>query len=285
MITGMAANSPTGGIVLEGRGISVTLGERPILHGVDVAVPRGAVVALCGPNGSGKSTLLRTLARLLEPDGGTVRLDGQPMAHLSRRAIARHLAFLPQSPEVPSGVTVRDLVGYGRHPHHGLFASFGEEDHEAVAWAIGVMELDRLRDQPVETLSGGERQRAWIAMALAQKTGVLLLDEPTTFLDIGHQHEVLDLLRDLNRRFGHTVVWVLHDLNQAAAYSDRVVLLKDGRVIADGTPELIMRPETVRTVFGLDAVQVRHPVTGAVVLLPSGAATQASHGRGSGGGA
>lgn len=256
--------------VLEGHGITVRLRGRTILHAVDIAVPRGAVTALCGPNGSGKSTLLRTLGRLLVPAAGSILLDGRPMAGLSRRALATRLAFLPQAPEIPAGVSVRDLVGYGRHPHRGLLRGPGAADRAAVDRAIAMVALERLGDQPVETLSGGERQRAWIAMALAQGTDILLLDEPTTYLDIGHQHDVLDLLRDLNRRFGLTILWVLHDLNQAAAYSDHVVLLKDGRMAAGGPPATTVTAEALRHVFGLEAVPVRHPVSGATVLLPAG---------------
>ncbi|HSK40134.1 MAG TPA: ABC transporter ATP-binding protein, partial [Arenibaculum sp.] len=245
--------------VLEGHGLTFTVGGRPIIRGVDVAIRRGCVTALAGPNGSGKSTLLRLLCRLLDATTGRVLLDGADVRRLGRRDFARRVALLPQTPDMPAGVTVWDLVGFGRHPHRGLFDRFRPDDLSAMTWAVEATGLSGHRDRAVDTLSGGERQRAWIAMALAQRTGVLLLDEPTTYLDVRHQIEVLELLRGLNLRFGLTVAWVLHDLNQAAAYSDHVILLKAGRIHVEGTPRAVITPEHVHAVFGIDAVLLAHP--------------------------
>ncbi|HEV7368480.1 ABC transporter ATP-binding protein [Arenibaculum sp.] len=268
-----------GGAVLEGRRLVFSAGGRTIVGGdggVHLAFPPGSVTALAGPNGSGKSTLLRLLARLIEPSSGEVLLDGADARRLGRRSFARRVALLPQTPEIPSGATVWDLVGFGRNPHRGLFDGFSAEDRSAMAWAVDATGLPGHRDRTVETLSGGERQRAWIAMALAQRTDVLLLDEPTTYLDMRHQVEVLELLRGLNRRLRLTLAWVLHDLNQAAAYSDRMVLLKDGRIHAEGAPGEVVTPGRVAAVFGLDTVMVPHPVTGMPMCLPSWSAPGAS---------
>lgn len=249
--------------------VSLRYGARAVLSDVSVAFRRGAVTALCGPNGSGKSTLLRALCGLAPISGGRVLLDGAPATGLAPRALAQRLAILPQTPEVPAGITVRELVGFGRHPHLGLLRRPGPEDRAAVDWALEKAALTPLADRPVALLSGGERQRAWIAMTLAQRTDILLLDEPTTYLDIRHQHDVLTLIRRLNREEGLTVVWVLHDLNQAAAYSDALVLLRDGAVIADGAPDAVLTPDSLKQVFDLDVVLARHPLSGALLCLPA----------------
>lgn len=254
---------------LSAEGLAVDIAGRTILAGVEVTIRRGRITALCGPNGSGKSTVLRTLCRMVAPVSGTVRIDGENIAEMSPRAIARRLAFLPQAAETPDGVTVRELVGFGRHPHRGLLSGFGREDVEAVDWAIEATGLRDLADRSVGALSGGERQRAWIAMALAQRTGILLLDEPTTYLDIRHQMDVLRLLRTLNRDHGLTIVWVLHDLNQAALFSDDLILLKDGRIRAEGVPERVLDPDLVADVFGVAMTALSHPVTGAPILIPT----------------
>ena len=225
---------------------------------------------IVGPNGCGKSTVLRSFTRLLKPSGGAVYLNGEDIQRTSTRSVARQLAILPQSPEVPSGVTVWDLVGYGRFPHQGLIRSRSEEDREAMEWAIEVTSLQDLRDRAVDTLSGGERQRAWIAMALAQRTDVLLLDEPTTFLDIHYQIDVLALVRTLNINHGITVGWVLHDLNQAAAYSDHIIMLRDGVVQTQGSPVSVMTPDAIRSVFGIDVCVIPHPLGSTPMCLPNG---------------
>ena len=256
-------------IALAAEQLDLHYGGRPVLHQVSVAFRRGAVTALCGPNGSGKSSLLRALCGLAPVTGGRVLVNDHPTADLPPRDLARRLAILPQTPEVPAGITVRELVGFGRHPHLGLLRRPGPEDRQAVDWALEKTLLHPLADRPVALLSGGERQRAWIAMTLAQRTGILLLDEPTTYLDIRHQHDVLTLIRRLNREEGLTVIWVLHDLNQAAAYSDALVLLRDGTVVADGPPESVLSPECLKQVFDLDVVLARHPLSGALLCLPA----------------
>ncbi|MDQ4044583.1 MAG: ABC transporter ATP-binding protein [Chloroflexota bacterium] len=245
-------------------------GDTAIVEDLSIQLPRGEVTAIVGPNGCGKSTVLRSLARLLKPRAGSVLLDGADIQRSRTKDVARKLAILPQSPSTPNGITVRELVGYGRFPHQGLMRSPSAEDREAVDWAISVTNLDSFRDREVDTLSGGERQRAWIAMALAQKTDVLLLDEPTTYLDIHYQIEVLSLVRELNQEHGITVGWVLHDLNQAAAYSDHIVMLREGQVVAQGHPHDVMTPAAIQDVFGIECCVIRHPMGNVPVCLPNG---------------
>lgn len=245
-------------------------GDRSIVEKLTIDLPRGKVTAIVGPNGCGKSTVLRSLARLLKPSDGTILLNGSDIQHARTKDLARELAILPQSPLTPSGITVRELVAYGRFPHQGLLRSASNDDREAIQWALDVTNLGSMADREVDTLSGGERQRAWIAMSLAQKTGVLLLDEPTTYLDIHYQIEVLSLVRDLNQEHGITVGWVLHDLNQAAAYSDKIVMLKGGKVICQGDPRVVMTPDSIHQVFGIECSVIQHPLGDVPVCLPNG---------------
>ena len=255
---------------LESRDLQVRYGGRVVLPKLSVSLRRGMVTAIVGPNGCGKSTLLRTMSRLLKPEAGDILLDGREIARSSTGEIARQLAILPQSPETPGGITVWDLVGYGRYPHQGLLRRRSRDDIAAMEWALDVTNLADFRDRTVDTLSGGERQRAWIAAALAQQTGILLLDEPTTFLDISYQLDVLTLVRTLNQQHGLTVGWVLHDLNQAAAFSDWVVLLRDGVAVNEGPPQQVMTPATIKDVFGIEVSVITHPLGGAPICLPNG---------------
>ncbi|MEV7431395.1 MULTISPECIES: ABC transporter ATP-binding protein [unclassified Nocardioides] len=245
-------------------------GERTVIDSLDLVLPPGRVTAIVGANACGKSTLLRSMSRLLRPRAGRVLLDGEQVHKLPAKELARTLGLLPQAPTAPEGITVSDLVGRGRNPHQGLLSRWSSEDDAAVAAALEATDTVALADRPVDELSGGQRQRVWIAMALAQQTDVLLLDEPTTYLDVSHQVEVLDLLTDLNRSRGTTIVMVLHDLNLAARYADHLVALADGRLHAAGDPADVLTEETVRAVFGLDCSVITDPVSGRPLMLPIG---------------
>ncbi|WP_231711140.1 ABC transporter ATP-binding protein [Xanthobacter dioxanivorans] len=250
-------------------------GHRLIVDDVSFTVPAGRMTALIGPNGSGKSTLLSTMARLLKPRGGAVRLDGRAIHDLPTKALARALGILPQAPLVPEGLSVFDLVSRGRYPHQGLLGQWSAADEAAVEAALRLTGTLDFAARPVDALSGGQRQRCWIAMAVAQETQVILLDEPTTFLDLRYQLQVLDLLHRLTRLHGRTVVAVLHDLNLALAYADQVLCLKEGRIRAVVEEGARLSPEQVRDIFGVEVVAVENPRTGAPVFIPVGAADDA----------
>ncbi|MBO3662122.1 ABC transporter ATP-binding protein [Microbacterium stercoris] len=260
----------TEGISLQATGLVSGYSATPIVKGVDLTIPSGRISVIVGANACGKSTLLKTLARLLTPQSGAVLLDGQSIGSLPTKELARSLGLLPQSPIAPEGIVVSDLVGRGRHPHQKLFRSWSPQDDAAVADALEVTGITDLADRSVDELSGGQRQRVWIAMALAQETGVLLLDEPTTFLDVAHQIEVLDLLTDLNRSKGTTIVMVLHDMNLAARYADHIFAMRAGELIASGAPADVMTSELISEVFALDATVIPDPVSGAPMVLPRG---------------
>jgi iron complex transport system ATP-binding protein len=253
---------------LEARGLSVGYGEADVIDGFDLVVPTARITAIVGANGCGKSTLLRALARLLKPRRGTVLLDGRDIAELPSKEVARRLGLLPQSPVAPEGLTVEDLAARGRYPHQGLFKGWSVEDEAAVEAALAATHMIDQRRRALDELSGGQRQRAWIAMALAQQTELLLLDEPTTFLDLAHQVDVLDLLDGLVHERGRTVVMVLHDINQACRYADQLVAMRDGRVHSAGAPGDIVDVAFIADVFGLDAQVVEDPVTGTPLCLP-----------------
>ncbi|RZF10314.1 ABC transporter ATP-binding protein [Streptomyces albidoflavus] len=250
----------------------LTLGyaDRTVIDSLDLAVPPGRITVIVGANACGKSTLLRSMSRLLAPRAGRVLLDGRQVHRFPAKELARTMGLLPQSPLAPEGITVSDLVGRGRHPHQGVFSRWSREDDAAVASALEGTQTEELAERAVDELSGGQRQRVWIAMALAQQTDLLLLDEPTTFLDVSHQVEVLDLLTDLNVGRGTTIVMVLHDLNLAARYADHLIALADGRLHAQGTPSEVLTEETVRAVFGLDSRIIKDPVSGRPLMLPIG---------------
>ncbi len=242
--------------------------RRVVVEDLDLALPEGRVTMIVGANGSGKSTLLRGLSRLLPPQKGQVLLDGQDVHALRGKDLARRLGLLPQSPIAPDGVSVRELVTRGRYPHQGLFPQWTDEDEQAVAEALTLTRTEELSDRLLDELSGGQRQRAWIAMALAQRTDVLLLDEPTTYLDVTHQLEVLDVVRELNQRRGTTVGIVLHDLQLAARYADHLVAVRQGAIHSQGSPAEVITAETVREVFALNALISPDPVTGTPMVLP-----------------
>ncbi|MCZ2837119.1 ABC transporter ATP-binding protein [Modestobacter sp. VKM Ac-2985] len=255
---------------LAAEDLTLAYGDRTVIEGLDLLVPPGRITAVVGANACGKSTLLRSMSRLLAPRGGRVLLDGKAVHRLPAKELARTLGLLPQSPIAPEGITVADLVGRGRHPHQRVFSRWSAADDAAVAAALDATETTPLADRAVDELSGGQRQRVWIAMALAQQTDVLLLDEPTTFLDVAHQIEVLDLLTDLNRARGTTIVMVLHDLNLAARYADHLVALSGGRIHAAGEPADVLTEECVRAVFGLESQVIVDPTSGKPLMLPMG---------------
>jgi iron complex transport system ATP-binding protein len=245
-------------------------GDRVVVGGASLAIPSRSVTVVVGANASGKSTLLRGLARLLTPRGGAVLLDGRDLHSTPTREVARRVGLLPQTPLAPEGITVGDLVARGRTPHQRWWQQWSLEDGRAVADAMAATDVTDLADRPVDELSGGQRQRVWLAMALAQDTEVLLLDEPTTYLDLAHQVEVLELVAELNATRGRTIVMVLHDLNAAARYSTHLVAMKDGAVIAAGPPADVLTEALVREVFGLACVVTTCPVSGRPLVIPRG---------------
>jgi iron complex transport system ATP-binding protein len=275
--TPATAPAATATAPLATEGVTLAYDRLVVAEDLTVEIPAGSFTVIIGPNGCGKSTLLRALARTLKPRAGRVLLDGAPMDGMRTKAIARRLALLPQSPIAPEAITVGDLVARGRYPHQGLLRQWSPEDARAVDAAMGATEVTDLEERFVSDLSGGQRQRAWLAMALAQETDLLLLDEPTTFLDIAHQYEVMDLCARLHEE-GRTLVAVLHDLNQAARYGSHVIAMKDGRVVAQGPAEEVVTQALVRDVFGLAARVVPDPETGTPMVVPAARNAHVHHG-------
>jgi iron-siderophore transport system ATP-binding protein len=255
---------------LEATGLRLGYDGRIVVEDLDLTIPQGAISVVIGANACGKSTLLRALARLLPPKSGTVQLDGKSIHAMPTRQVAQRLGILPQSPVAPEGLTVIDLVSQGRSPHQTWWRQWSAADQRAVTAALEATGMLEHADRPVDELSGGQRQRAWIAMAVAQGTPILLLDEPTTFLDLAHQIDVLDLAVDLNRRDGRTVVMVLHDLNQACRYADHLIVMRAGRIVAQGEPAGVITAELMAEVFDLDCQVITDPVSGAPLILPIG---------------
>ncbi len=252
------------------KDVSVGYGERTVLDTLNVDIKRGAVTSIVGPNGCGKSTLLRTMSRLLNPTKGEIVLDGKSIHDIPTRKLATQLGLLPQTPIAPDGIVVADLVGRGRTPHQGILGRWSQQDYDIVAEALETTGISDLAERSIDELSGGQRQRVWIAMALAQRTDTLLLDEPTTYLDVKHQLDVLDLLTELNRDRGTTIVMVLHDLNLAARYSDELVAVSGGKVFAHGHPREVITKENVKSVFGIDSVIITDPVSDQPAVMPIG---------------
>ena len=253
--------------VLTAESLTLGYGGDPVVRDLDLTVAEGEFTVIVGPNGCGKSTLLKALGRVNRPQAGTVRLHGRDVRSQRPKAVARQLALLPQSPLAPDGITVRALAARGRFPHHTLLRQWSPEDETAIARALELTGLADLADAQVGALSGGQRQRAWVAMVLAQDSATLLLDEPTTYLDIAHQYDLLELFADLHRR-GRTVVAVLHDLAQAARFATRLVMMDRGAVVADGTPEQVVTADRVWEVFGLACDVVPDPRTGTPLVIP-----------------
>ncbi|PAF29626.1 ABC transporter ATP-binding protein [Paenibacillus sp. 7516] len=244
--------------------------NKTVIHGVDLAIPSNQISVIIGANGCGKSTLLKTLARLIKPISGKITLDGKPISKFPPKQLARVVGLLPQSPIVPEGISVADLVGRGRFPHQSLLSGWTKKDYEAVAEAMEIMDITEFANHNIDELSGGQRQRVWIAMALAQQTDILFLDEPTTFLDITYQVEILDLLTDLNRRHGTTIVMVLHDINLSARYADHIIALVEGKLVAEGAPSDVITSTMVKDIFGLDCTVVEDPLSGSPLVVPRG---------------
>lgn len=242
--------------------------DRLIVEDLNLVIPDGKITALVGANGSGKSTILKTMARIMKPQKGTVILDGRSLHRQSTREVAKQLAILPQNPVAPDGLTVSELVSYGRFPHQKGFGSLSKEDREMIQWAVQVTGMNDFYDHPVDQLSGGQRQRAWIAMALAQGTELLFLDEPTTFLDMAHQLEVLKLLEKLNQEQQRTIIMVVHDLNHASRFAQHMVAIKSGKVVSCGSPQEVITTQVMRDVFGIEADIVPDPRTGLPLCLP-----------------
>lgn len=255
---------------LHADGITVGYDDRVISSDLDVSIPDGSFTVIVGPNACGKSTLLRALSRLLKPSRGQVVLDGRSISSIPAKEVARRLGLLPQTSIAPEGITVADLVARGRYPHQKLLRQWSREDEAAVVGALAATGTTELSGRLVDELSGGQRQRVWVAMVLAQETPLLLLDEPTTFLDIAHQIELLELCADLNRDRGHTLVAVLHDLNHACRYATHLIAMKDGAVVAEGAPADVVTADLVEDVFGLPCRIIADPVTGTPLVVPEG---------------
>lgn len=257
---------------LRAEGVTFGYGERHVVDGLDLTIPDHSLTVIVGANGCGKSTLLKGLARRLAPKSGTVLLDGASIRSLPSKEVARRMGLLPQSPLAPDGITVADLVGRGRYPHQGVLRQWSAADQEAVDDAMAAARIADLGDRYVDELSGGQRQRVWLAMALAQQTPIMLLDEPTTFLDIAHQISVLDLCAELNAERGRTLVIVLHDLNHACRYASHLIVMRGGQILAQGLPADIVTAELVEDAFGLACRIIADPETGTPLVIPRGSA-------------
>jgi len=250
---------------LEASALCMGYGVSPIIEGLDLLLPKGKVTAIVGPNGCGKSTLLAGLARLHKPNSGAVLLNGKAITQLPTREVAQQLALLPQEASAPDGLTVAELIRFGRQPHQRLLQQWSEHDQAVVDAALHVADLTELADRPLQSMSGGQRQRAWIAMAIAQDTPLLLLDEPTSALDLGHQIEVFELIRQLAAA-GKTIVMVVHDLTSACRYADHLVAMEGGRVIAEGAPDVVVTPSLVESLYGIQCILLRDPLHGTPVI-------------------
>lgn len=250
--------------------LSLGYGDRTIIEHLDLSIHTGVITTVIGPNGCGKSTLLRSLGRLLKPKAGSVMLDGRAISSMKTKEVARTLGMLPQAPTAPEGLTVADLVSRGRHPHQSWIRQWSSDDEAEVANALELTGVGDLADRPVDELSGGQRQRAWISMALAQGTDILLLDEPTTYLDLAHSIEVLDLVDRLHEELGRTIVMVLHDLNLALRYSDQLIVMKQGTIVTSGRPQDVISEELLLDVFGLEAAVIDDPMSDRPLIVPIG---------------
>lgn len=244
--------------------------KRIILKNVNLSVPMNKISVILGSNGCGKSTLLKTMARLLIPEQGAIMLDGKAITEIPTKRLAQQIGLLPQSPLVPDGITVSDLVSRGRFPYQSMLKGLTAEDYEAVAEALKLLGIEELAERNVDELSGGQRQRVWIAMALAQQTDILLLDEPTTYLDVAYQVEILDTLSELNKKRKITIVMVLHDINLSARYADYIFAMKDGQLICEGIPAEVITEENIRAIYNLDSIVINDPFSDTPMAVPKG---------------
>ncbi|OVZ88939.1 iron-dicitrate transporter ATP-binding subunit [Yersinia frederiksenii] len=255
---------------LQAEALTLGYDGKIISENLSVAIPDGEFTVIVGPNACGKSTLLRALSRLLKPQAGQVILDGKNIASVDTRQVARHLGLLPQSSQAPDGISVLDLVARGRYPHQKLLQQWTQADRLAVSNAMQATGVSELADRPVDALSGGQRQRVWIAMVLAQQTPLLLLDEPTTYLDIAHQIDLLELFSDLNQQHNHTLVAVLHDLNHACRYATHIIAMRDGQIVTQGKPREVITADLVEQVFGMPCLIIDDPVSHTPLVIPKG---------------
>lgn len=255
---------------LSGDNLTLGYGQKVIVRELTVAIPDGHFTAIIGPNGCGKSTLLRALSRLMKPQQGQVVLDGEAISQLGSKEIARRVGILAQNATTPGDITVQELIARGRYPHQPLFSRWRQQDEDAVQQAMKATGVSQFASQPVDTLSGGQRQRAWIAMILAQQTAIMLLDEPTTWLDISHQIDLMELLQNLNQHQGYTIAAVLHDLNQACRYASHLIAMRDGQVIAEGAPGKIVNAELIERIYGIKSLIIDDPVAGTPLVVPLG---------------
>ncbi|MGD6854881.1 ABC transporter ATP-binding protein [Bacillus infantis] len=260
----------TAGQAISTKGLTLSYGDTIIINELELEIPKGEITVFIGGNGCGKSTLLRSIARLLKPKSGSILLEGKAISKLSTKDVARRMAILPQSPSAPEGLTVLQLVKQGRYPHQTWLKQWTEDDEAKVNDALAATGIEHLKDRTVDSLSGGQRQRAWIAMTLAQDTDIILLDEPTTYLDMTHQIEILDLLFELNERENRTILMVLHDLNLACRYAHNIVAIKDKKIFAQGKPEFVINCSLVRNVFGMECEVTMDPLFGTPLCIPYG---------------
>lgn len=241
------------------RNLNISYGNLDIVKDLNLDIPKGKITTIIGSNGCGKSTILKTIARIIEPKSGDIYINDKNIKEQNTKDLAKSMAVLPQSPQAPSGLTVEELISYGRFPHQRGFAKLTDKDKDVVTWALKSTGIEEFRERPIEALSGGQRQRAWIAMALAQQTEILILDEPTTYLDLAHQLEVLNLLEELNKKQGTTIVMVIHELNNAARFADNMIGIKKGKLVCQGSAEEVMTKENLKELFNIDAEITKDP--------------------------
>ena len=249
------------------KDLNISYGNLDIVKDLNLEIPKGKITTIIGANGCGKSTILKTLARIIKPKSGSIYINDKELNSQDSKELAKAMAVLPQSPQAPNGLTVEELISYGRFPHQKGFGKLKDEDKDIINWALEKTRILEFRDRPIEALSGGQRQRAWIAMALAQETDILLLDEPTTYLDLAHQLEVLKLLEELNKKEGRTIVMVIHELNNAARFADHMIGVKKGKIVCQGTAHEVMTKENLKEIFNIDAEIVNEPRSGKPVCI------------------